>query len=251
MSHKHPSNCLSSCINIMLLISTKIILLQIFFIRKEMFDLNVNRKKRISNLVVQNSVVLAFWTAARSDLAQRANGQISIISLWEDASERGTGAIAASIEVGAEQQHFKRWSFYESVRCVSTGLPKLIQTRWKNLRLKISPNLCCSETNQHTYIEMYKVPYELDWTVCTFIIDMLNYSWTLSLLTEFTAQLKASCRLLSIHHFECRQRLKKAVQSEDQKSRKEFHIFSGNIQETGCISVSWYFPFWKKALQIF
>lgn len=65
---------------------------------------------------------------------------------------------------------------------VSTGLPKLTQTRWKNLRPKISPNLCCSETNQHTYIEMYKVPYELDWTVCTLIIDMLNYSWTLSLL---------------------------------------------------------------------
>lgn len=29
---------------------------------------------------------------------------------------------------------------------LSTGLPKLTQTRWKNLRAKISPNLCCSQT---------------------------------------------------------------------------------------------------------
>lgn len=120
---------------------------------------------------------------------------------------------------------------------VSTDLPKLTQTRWKNLRPKISPNLCCSETNQHTYIEMYKVPCELDWTVCTFVIDMLNYSWTLSLLTEFTAQLKASRRVLSIHHFECRRRLKKAVQSEDQKSRKKSFIYSAGISKKQGVSL--------------
>lgn len=39
---------------------------------------------------------------------------------------------------------------------------------------------------------MYKVPHELDWTNCTFVIDMLNYTWTVSSLTESTAQLRAS-----------------------------------------------------------
>lgn len=102
-------------------------------------------------------------------------------------------------------------------------------------------------TNQHTYI--YKVPYELDRTVRAFIFDMLNYACTLSLLTEFTAQLKASSCSFSIQRFECRRRLKKAVQSEDRKSQKEFH--TKQEYPPNRFPFAEYLPFWKEALQIF
>lgn len=93
---------------------------------------------------------------------------------------------------------------------------------------------------------MYKVPHELDWTNCTFVIDMLNYTWTVSS-QSWQRSSEQAVGLLAIHHFECRRRLKKAVQSEDQKSQRVSYILR-NTKEIGEMSISWHVPFWKKRL---
>lgn len=93
---------------------------------------------------------------------------------------------------------------------------------------------------------MYKAPHELDWTNCTFVIDMLNYTWTVSSLSELTAQLRASRRPARHTSLWMSFTFVKGSPVRRPEVTKRVTYIWRNTKETGEMSVSWNVSFWKK-----